>query len=217
MLCFKYFVLFLLLFASHGLAFAELEHIDNYTLKGEKHFLTGYEPGDPDTYVNVVVEIPKGTTGKWEIDPESGYIIWEFKNGKPRTVDYMGGYVANYGAIPKTALPEKFGGDGESIDVVIIGDAIERGEVVEAKIIGILNLYEDKVYDGKILAVRKGSPEESVSTIDELNSQFDNVVDKVAKWFVAYKGPGSGLTYRGIGPAKEAAMRVTVSIKAFKK
>ncbi len=73
---------------------------------------------------------------------EDGTIEWEFKKGKPRTVTYMGGYIANYGSIPQTALPKKYGGDGDPIDVVVAGDPIPRGEVIKAKIIGVINLME---------------------------------------------------------------------------
>ena len=190
--------------------------IDKYTIKGKKHFNTGYEPGDAEGNANVVVEIPKGTTGKWEVSLQDGTIIWEFKKGKPREVTYKGGYVANYGSVPQTTLPKKLGGDGEPIDVIVIGAPIARGEVVKAKIVGVLNLMEDGEFDGKLLAVKKGSPEYGVSSVEELNAQHENVVDEISAWFENYKGPDSGLKVESIGEAEEAMEILIASIEAYK-
>ena len=190
--------------------------IDDYTLKGEKHFNTGYESGDAEGNVNVVVEIPKGTTGKWEVSLKDGTIVWEFKNGKPREVKYKGGYVANYGSIPKTTLPKELGGDGDPIDVIVIGDPIARGEVIKAKIIGVLNLMEEGEFDGKLIAVKKGSQEYEISSVAELNSKYDNVVVEISAWFENYKGPDSGLKVESVGDSDEAMELLIASIEAYK-
>ena len=189
--------------------------VDEYTLKGSVHFHSGIEPGDDQGNINVVVEIPKGSTGKWEVDTDKGTIIWEFKNGKPRTVSYLGGYPANYGSVPKTALTKEFGGDGDPLDVVVVGDVIPRGEVVKVKIIGIINLVEGgDEFDGKLLAVRIGSPQENVSSFEELNAKFQGMGDNVVKWFTGYKGPGE-IVLQNVGNAEEAMEIVNVSASAF--
>ena len=190
--------------------------IDEYTIKGAKHFNTGYEPGDADGHANVVIEIPKGTTGKWEVSLEDGTIIWEFKKGKPRTVTYKGGYIVNYGSIPQTTMPKSMGGDGEPLDVIVLGAPIPRGEVVKAKLVGVLNLMEEGEFDGKLIAVKKGSPEYDVPTLAELNTKHGNVIDEVTEWFENYKGPDSGLKIESIGDADEAMEILIASIEAYK-
>ena len=190
--------------------------VDEYTIKGPKHFHTGYEPGDAEGNVNVVIEIPKGTTGKWEVSLDDGTIKWEFKKGKPRTVTYKGGYIANYGSIPQTALPKKLGGDGDPVDVVVLGEPIPRGEVVKVKIIGVLNLMEEGEFDGKLIALKKGSPEYEAASIKELNSNFGNIVDEMSSWFENYKGPNSGMKVESIGDADEAMEILLASIEASK-
>jgi len=131
-------------------------------------------------------------------------------------VTYKGGYIANYGSIPKTALPKKLGGDGDPLDVVVFGAPIPRGEVVKVKLIGLLELMEDGDFDGKLLAVKKGSPEYNVSSVKELNLNFGDVVDEVASWFENYKGPDSGLKVESIGDVEEAMKILLASIDAFK-
>jgi inorganic pyrophosphatase len=194
---------------------ASVKQIDDYTLQGERSFFNGYEPGDAEGNANVVVEIPKGSTGKWEVSGESGNIIWEFKKGKPRIVDYRGGYPANYGSIPKTSMPATFGGDGESLDVIVLGDAIPRGEVVTVRLVGVLNLQEGDEFDAKILAVRKGSPEDSAADLAALNTQFNGIVDTVKEWFTNYKGADSGVEIKSIGDAANAMEILMVSAEAF--
>ena len=63
---------------------------DPYTLEGERSFLDGYEPRNVDCSVNVVVEIPTGTTEEWEVSKPEGQLKWEFREGKPRVVKYLG-------------------------------------------------------------------------------------------------------------------------------
>jgi len=53
--------------------------LDEYTIKGDVNFYSGISPGDEQGNINVVVEIPKGSTGKWEVDKSNGTIIWEHK------------------------------------------------------------------------------------------------------------------------------------------
>ena len=45
---------------------------------------------------------------------------------KPREVKYLG-YPGNYGMIPRTLLPKELGGDGDPLDVIVLGPAVERG------------------------------------------------------------------------------------------
>jgi inorganic pyrophosphatase len=191
--------------------------VDEYTLKGEKDFYKDYPAGDSDGYIHAVIEIPKGTTGKWEVNTkDSTTIVWEFKKGKPRVVDYKGGYSANYGSIPQTAMPQDFGGDGENVDIVVLGEAIPRGEVVKVKVVGLLNMVEPDGFDPKILAVKAGSLEAEEPSIDALNAKYNNIVDETASWFENYKGPDAGIKVESIGSADEAMTILLAAIEASK-
>ena len=69
---------------------------------GASHFISGYAP-KVDNDIQVVIEIPTGTTAKWEVDKSDGLLHWQIKNGNPRIVEYLG-YPGNYGMIPRTLL-----------------------------------------------------------------------------------------------------------------
>jgi inorganic pyrophosphatase len=203
--------------AGDGLVSSSMTVVDDYTLQGKVNFISGIESGDANGNINVVIEIPKGTKGKWEVsgdDPTK--IIWEFKKGKPRTVEYLNGYPGNYGTVPRTSMPADFGGDGEPLDVVVLGDVLPRGEVVKVKVLGILNLQEGDEFDGKLLAVVIGSKEAKASTWQELNKLFPGSVDAVSSWFSNYKGPGE-IELTGIGSAEQAMEVVAASASAYAK
>jgi inorganic pyrophosphatase len=167
----------------------EIRLVDSYTLRGDRNFLDGYAPLNEDGTINVVIEIPTGTTAKWEVAKPSGEIKWEFKDGKPRVVRYLG-YPGNYGMIPRTLLPEESGGDGDPLDVIVLGPAVPRGTVVKARVIGVLKLLDGGERDDKIIAVLDRDPLAAVSSVAELQEEFPGVAEIVEIWFESYKGPG---------------------------
>jgi len=172
-----------------GSSAAGLEVIDAYTLRGERSFLSDYQPLNDDGTVNVVVEIPTGTTAKWEVVKPSGELRWEFKDGKPRIVAYLG-YPGNYGMLPRTLLSKEEGGDGDPLDVIVLGPAVPRGSVVKARVIGVLKLLDGGERDDKILAVLDGDPLAEARSVEELDEKFPGVSKIVEIWFESYKGPG---------------------------
>jgi len=186
---------------------------DQYTLVGEKNFLTGFEPLNPDGDINVIVEIPTGTIEKWEVDKDSGYMIWEFKNDKLRIVKYLG-YPGNYGMIPKTLLPEQSGGDGDPLDVIVLGPSVERGSVIKCKLIGVLKLLDGGEQDDKLIAIHESAPLYDVNGIDELNTNYNGVANIVEIWFENYKGPGE-LESLGFGDEVEAGQILQTAIEEF--
>ena len=130
---------------------------DEYTIVGKKNFMNDFIPLNNDGTINVIVEIPTGTIGKWEVDKSDGNLKWEFKKGKPRIVKFLG-YPGNYGMIPRTMLPKELGGDGDPLDVIVLGPSVPRGSVVSAKLIGVLKLLDGGEQDDKLLAVLENSP-----------------------------------------------------------
>ena len=72
-----------------------------------------------------IVEIPAGACEKWEVKLD-GVMRWDMKDGKPRHVKYLG-YPCNYGMVPRTMLGKELGGDGDPLDVLMLGPAVPRG------------------------------------------------------------------------------------------
>lgn len=186
-----------------------------YLLIGGKNFLTGYKPIHSDGTVNVVIEIPTGTVDKWEVEKKTGNMSWEFRNDIPRKIKYIG-YPGNYGMIPQTLLPLELGGDGDPLDVIVLGPALERGTVVKAKLIGILKLLDGGEQDDKLIAVMEDTPFYSINSLEELNATFEGVTSIVETFFSNYKGVNE-MKSLGFADENEAQKVLVKAIKAYKK
>jgi inorganic pyrophosphatase len=169
---------------------------------GATDLLDGPETFGEPGLIHVVVEIPAGTNDKWEVDGESGLLHWELKDGKPRVVQYLA-YPGNYGMIPRTRLPAELGGDGDPLDVLLLGPALERGAVVTARPIGVLKLLDDGERDDKVLAVPLAGPLSDVTDLASLDAGYPGARAIVETWFTHYKGPGR-VEANGTGGADEA-------------
>lgn len=187
---------------------------DAFTLVGSRNFLTDYPAiNQEDGTINVVVEIPSGSVAKWEVDKGDGVLRWEFKDGKPRVVKYLG-YPGNYGMVPRTLLREDLGGDGDPLDVLVLGPALSRGAVVKARIVGVLGLLDEGETDDKLIAVHQASELGHILTLAELESEFPGVTEIIRIWFENYKGPGR-IEATGFSTAEEALATLRVAIEGF--
>lgn len=189
----------------------------SYASEGRPSFIDGY-PAFPigeeaSGLVHVVVEIPAGTNDKWEVDKETGGLRWEEEHGAHRVVRYLA-YPGNYGMIPSTILPREVGGDGDPLDVVLLGPAIERGSVVVARPVGLLRLLDGGERDDKILAVQENGPLSEVRDLATLDANYRGARDIIETWFTNYKGPGR-MTSEGFGDVEEAVSVVREASRHF--
>jgi inorganic pyrophosphatase len=179
-------------------------HLDAWTLVGRRNFLSGYKTQNADGTYNVAVEIPTGTSEKWETctssslkDPvafprcgeaQPGRImVQEVKKGARRVVSYLG-YPGNYGSLPRTQ-----GADGDPLDVIAIGPELERGTVVPVKVVGVVRCVDDGDQDDKVIALTQDSPlHAKVNTLADLNREAVNGAEIIRAWFDSYKGPKPG-------------------------
>lgn len=169
-----------------------------------------------DGSINVLVEIPSGTNGKWEVNKETGNLDWEFKKGAPRVVQYLP-YPSNYGMIPQTLSPEEIGGDGDPLDVLLLGEAVPRGAYVKGKLIGVMYMKDHGETDDKLLAVAEGSPFENVNSVSELAEQFPGTLTILQTWFVNYKGIGEDMKVTGFANKTEADKVLNEAINGYNK
>lgn len=194
-----------------GLAFSDTTpHADNmkatdeFTIVGDDDLMS-LEAIKSGGSVRAIVEIPTGTSAKWEVskdDPKAVY--WEYKDGAPRVVNYLG-YPGNYGAIPGTALPKELGGDGDPLDVIVLGQAVPRGEIVDVNVIGVLKMLDDGEQDDKLIAVlTQDSPFAHIESMAQLDSEYPGVSQIIDLWFANYKGPDGGMEGLGFDDAESA-------------
>src|ERR671922_2663966 len=96
----------------------------------------------------VVIEIPKGSTNKYELDKETGLLRLD------RVLYSAVYYPADYGFIPRTYCD-----DGDPLDAMVLGqEAVYPLTIVEARAIGLMRMRDEKGVDDKIVAVSIRDP-----------------------------------------------------------
>ena len=128
---------------------------DPYTLQSPVHLVDGVDPVVDEKHVRAVIEIPAGSTQKWEVDKADGHLKWEMKAGAPRVIDYIG-YPGNYGLIPRSLVARHQGGDNDPLAILVLGPPLPRGSIVKARVIGMLNMRDGGQSDNKLIAVTDG-------------------------------------------------------------
>ena len=188
---------------------------DPDTVVGARHYSRGYPAQNPDDSVNAVIEIPTGTTGKFEVDEATGWLRWQRDrdHGGRRSIDYLA-FVVNYGMVPRTLAP-----DGDALDIVVLGAGIERGHVAATRVIGVLKMGDETERDDKLIAVPVEPALENgfsrLTDLHELDAQYAGSRLIIETWFSFYWGKGATHVL-GWGDAAEArAILDAARLKAF--
>ena len=122
-----------------------------------------------------VVEIPKGSKKKYELDKETGFMMLD------RILYTSTHYPANYGFIPRT-----YGDDGDPLDVLLIcAESLEPMTLVRAFPIGVITMKDNGRDDEKIIAIPFNDPNYNHYTnIDQLPS---HLFEEMRHFFTVYK------------------------------
>ena len=185
------FLLYLIFINFNQMSYAENLN-SNLKITGKKNFLHEIPSFNEDNSLNVVVEIPVGSNEKWEVSKIDGSIKWERKNNSFRLIKYIP-YISNYGFVPQTLQPADLGGDGDPVDVILIGERFDRGSIVKSKILGVLKMTDEGMIDNKIIAIPINSSviqSGNINSIEELNKNYPGVLDILSIWFKNYKVSG---------------------------
>jgi len=144
--------------------------------------------------VNAIVEIPKGTSAKYEYNAKLD--TFQLDRCLPSSMQYP----CSYGFIPST-LAE----DNDPLDILIYNDTpIDRGTLVECNIIGALDMTDSGGRDWKIL----GTPTSHVRNYRSLKD-IDPMFMKVASYFFKhYKDLNNSYVEVGDWHSKQKAYEV---------
>lgn len=128
----------------------------------------------PNDFI-AVIEIPKGSKKKYELDKETGIMILD------RILYTSTQYPANYGFIPKT-LSE----DGDPLDVLVLSsETIDPFTLVRCYPLGVVAMIDDGDYDEKIIAIPYKDP--LYSTYQDINSLPKHALDEMVHFLKVYK------------------------------
>ncbi|WP_420461061.1 inorganic diphosphatase [Neolewinella sp.] len=149
-------------------------------------------PSRTGNYLNVIVEIPAGTNHKIEYHPGTGYVNDTIVDGTERIINFLP-YPGNYGFVPSTLMDRSQGGDGDALDVLVIGESMPTGTQVAVQPIATLLLRDRGEIDTKIIAVPADSASRVYRADNFLDFSLGNDAAKriIETWFLNYKGQGA--------------------------
>lgn len=126
-------------------------------------------------FVNAIIEIPKGSRAKYELDKEVGMLRLD------RVLYSSVYYPANYGFIPRTYCD-----DGDPLDILVLSqlDMVPL-TLVEAKIVGVMRMLDQGEADDKLIAVC--AHDMSVNYINDINELPPHFIDEMQHFFEEYK------------------------------
>jgi inorganic pyrophosphatase len=125
--------------------------------------------------VNAIIEIPQGSRSKYEVDKGTGLLRLD------RVIYSSFQYPINYGFIPQT-----LGHDGDPLDILVLcSQPIQSLCLVEATIIGNMQMIDQGQVDDKIIAVAAKDP--SVNHITSMEELPQHFLLELKNFFEQYK------------------------------
>ncbi len=125
--------------------------------------------------INGIIEIPRGTRAKYELDKESGLLKLD------RVLYTSMYYPANYGFIPKTYCD-----DNDPLDILVLSQiTIVPMCIVSAKVIGAMRMLDGGEHDDKIIAVAENDM--SVNHFNDISELPKHFINELRSFFEDYK------------------------------
>jgi inorganic pyrophosphatase len=155
---------------------------------------------------DVVIEIPKGSRNKYEVDHDTGRVKLD------RYLFTAMGYPTDYGFIENT-----LGEDGDPLDaLVLLPEPLFPGCLVEARPVGMFQMEDEAGGDDKVLCVPAGDPRwDHIQDLDDV-AAFE--LEAIKHFFVHYKDlePNKWVKAADFVARDKAEAEVLRSLERFK-
>ncbi|PIQ91393.1 MAG: inorganic diphosphatase [Parcubacteria group bacterium CG11_big_fil_rev_8_21_14_0_20_39_22] len=168
------------------------------------NLLHDIDPGNKDL-MNVIIEIPRGSKNKYEIDKKTGLIALD------RAMHSAQDYPFDYGFVPQTLWD-----DGDALDVLILSTyPIYPGVLVRVRPVALLNMIDDGDSDVKVIAVPEKDPRwDDVQDLKDINK---HTLKEIEHFFATYKKiQGKEVETKGFGDAGAAKEAFEKGLSLYK-
>jgi len=165
-------------------------------------------PNNPDTagrFFNVVIEIPRGSKMKYELDKPSGLLRAD------RVLFSSVMYPADYGFLPRSYCE-----DGDPLDVLVLGsESVQPLTIMQARAIGVMRMKDEGKADDKIIAVHVNDP--AVSDYTDISQVPRHTFREIRRFFQDYKAlENKEVTVEQFAGAEEALEVVRESLALYR-
>ncbi len=162
---------------------------------------------DAPNEINVIVEVPKGSPNKYEIDKETGIIKLDRANYSAAA------FPCDYGFAPQTLWE-----DGDALDVVILATfPIPSGILVKVRPVAVMEMIDTGESDYKIIAVPVDDKRwEDVQDLADVNKHTLKEIQHFFETYKALKGKPAVVEVKGFKGKSEAIPAITKSVELYK-
>lgn len=156
--------------------------------------------------MNVIIEVPKGSSNKYELDKETGLIMLDRANYSAAA------YPVEYGFVPRTLAD-----DGDALDVLVLATyPIMPGVLVKVRPVGYMEMVDTGEADHKVIAVPvKDKRWDDVKDLEDINKHTLKEIKHFFETYKELKGKGNEVTIPSFKGKAEAEAAFETACKAY--
>ena len=157
--------------------------------------------------INVIIEIPKGSNNKYEIDKETGLIKLDRANYSSAAFPY------DYGFAPQTLWE-----DGDALDVIVLTTyPLQTGILVTVRPVAVIEMIDSGESDFKIIGVPTEDKRwDDVNDLPDLNKHMLKEFQHFMETYKILKGKPAPVEIKGIKGKAEALEAIKISVELYK-
>jgi inorganic pyrophosphatase len=163
---------------------------------------------DAPEEINVIIEIPRGSNNKYEIDKKTGLIKLDRANYSSAP------YPVDYGFAPQTLWD-----DGDALDVMVLSTfPLNTGILVAVRPVGVVEMIDNGESDYKVISVPVEDKRwEDVADLADINKHTLKEIQHFFETYKLLKGKPVSVEIKGIKGKSEALEAVKRSVELYKK
>lgn len=157
--------------------------------------------------INAIIEIPKGSYNKYEIDKETGLIALDRANYNAAPFPF------DYGFAPQTLWE-----DNDPLDIIVLSTfPLQSGLLVRVRPIGVMEMIDAGESDYKVLTVPSADRRwEDINDLTDLNKHLVREIQHFFETYKNLKGKPAVVDIKGFKGKNDAIAAVEKAVRLYK-